>query len=358
MANLATHDVRLVETDPRARGYERGTQLKQRIATGFDLYLRLFHRYGLTERGVEESARSSLASVASWDAQLLRELEGVAQGSGLDLWQIMALNARTEILSAVPGGRPGECSTVARVSSRVFGAQTWDWHDEMSHLWHAQDVAGTPHAFAGLTESGILSKIGLNDAGISVFLNILGHRGDRVGGVPVHLLTWAVLANAGTLEEAVEIIQGAPVSASSALTVLTPDEGAVLEVSPAGVARIDPSAGWLAHCNHFLSSALAAEEKSELFEPDSQQRLSLVQSRLHRYPAPRDSEDLLAYLYSDVDQPALCCVPAPDAVFGDRWRTLATVTSDNRAGRLAIYSGSPIEARGKEPVVLYPGAGA
>ncbi|KJQ54436.1 Acyl-coenzyme A:6-aminopenicillanic acid acyl-transferase [Microbacterium sp. SA39] len=280
-----------------------------------------------------------------WNSDLVAELEGVANGAGTDVWHIAAVNARTEILSSAPGARPGECTTIVRTATRRLAIQTWDWHEEMSALWHTQQISGTSRTFAGLTEHGILSKIGVNDAGVAVLLNILGHEDDGVGGLPIHLLTFAVLSTAESVEHALDILRRAPVSASSAITVVDALSAVTAEVSPAGIALFAPVGGWIAHSNHFLDDVLATGEKRWLYEPDSQDRLALVHSRLSRCPAPATTEELLPLLYSDPGQPALCCVPAPDAVFGDRWRTLATITVDAAERTIDVFEGSPIDAR-------------
>jgi isopenicillin-N N-acyltransferase-like protein len=38
---------------------------------------------------------------------------------------------------------------------------------------------------------------------------------------------------------------------------------------------------------------------------------------------------------------AICCHPAPTAAFGDRWRTLATVTVEPAARRLTLRRNGP-----------------
>ena len=337
------------DTRPRERGIARGTQLRTDLPASVELYLRLFDTVGVSEPRTRDSAHRLADVLAAWGPRYLEEIEGIAAGAGLEPWHVMALNGRTEILSQATAARPGECSTIAYAPadrpSAPFGIQTWDWHEELDPFWHTHQVRGPRHSYVGLTEHGILGKIGMNSAGLGVFFNILGHRDDAPAGVPVHVLSAAVLGEAGTVDEALELLRSAPIATSGALTLIDPDTVACAEVSPVGVATLRPSDGFLTHTNHFLDPANAAREKTGLYEPDSQDRYGLIASRQQRYAEPTVADHLVEYLYSDPGQPQLCCLPAPDAVFGQRWATLATVLLEPEHRRARILAGTPIDAR-------------
>ncbi|MBT8162280.1 MULTISPECIES: C45 family peptidase [Arthrobacter] len=340
---------------PFERGTQRSEALGEELPGGIALYGKLFRTVGVKEETVRADAERIIDAVADWSPTLVDEMRGVAAGAGVEPWQVAALNARTEILSQALGTRPGECSTIGRVADHVFGVQTWDWHEELDPHWHLQSVAGTKRSFVGLTEHGMLSKIGMNDAGVSVFLNILGHRDDHPSGVPIHLLTAEILANASSVEEGVDIVRSARVTTSSALTIMDEFRAVTVEISPDSVVVIQPEDGTLAHTNHFLDELLGAGEKPGLYDPDSQDRLALVHSRLRRYPVSTGVDDILPFLYSDPGQPGICCVPKPDATFGNRWATLATVTMENRKREMRVANGTPIDARTEEWMVMTPG---
>nr|WP_237439705.1 C45 family peptidase [Amycolatopsis rubida] len=257
-------------------------------------------------------------------------------------WQAAALNGRTEIIAAAPSTQP-ECSTLVRVpeSGAPYGVQTWDWHIELAECWHTQEVRGTRYAFAGITEHGILGKIGVNSAGLGLFFTILGHQDDSAAGIPVHVLAAAVLGEAGSIAEALDLLRTAPIRTSGAFTLLDPGTAVCAELSPAGVTALDPEAGFLVHTNHFLDPVAAAREKRGLFEPDSQLRHALLTTRLQDCPAPAHAVGLVPFLRSEPGEPKLCCVPDADASFGDRWATLATVVLEPAARTVRIHAGSP-----------------
>ncbi|GAA3877215.1 C45 family autoproteolytic acyltransferase/hydolase [Leifsonia kafniensis] len=348
--------VQMLSTDAYERGVERGLAIRETLADALRIYFELFEVVGISPDAVRADALTSIAATERWSPALVEEMRGTAEGAGVELWQIGALNARTEILAAASGAKPGECSTIVSTRADAVGAQTWDWHDELSHCWHLQDVRGTPRSFVGLTEHGILGKIGMNDAGVGIMFNILGHQQDRAFGVPVHLVAARVLAEAGTLAEAVAILSTAPVSTSSAITVVSTDGAVIVELSPQGAAVLEPQNGALLHTNHFLTERLGAGEKPGLYDPDSQLRYAVLLERVAAAPLPTNAAELIPYLVSQPgDEAQLCCVPAPDAVFGDRWATLATVTLDAAARAMTVAAGSPLDALSGEPLRLVAG---
>lgn len=329
----------------RERGVQRGQASRVALGSAWQVYADLFAAGGIGAERVEREALASLEAVRGWLPDLAAEIQGTADGAGLPVWQVAALNARTEILSLAAGRLPGECSTViSTLPGRVFSAQTWDWHEELAGAWHLQTVTHSGGRFTGMTEYGILGKIGVNSFGVGVHLNVLGHREDAPGAVPVHVAAAAVLYLARTLEEAVDLLTAAPVTTSSCISVVTPRGARMVELSPAGAQVIGGSGDYLLHTNHFLAPVPAAGEKSELYQPDSGQRMELLQRRSGAQFDPVSSADLVPYLCSRPgDGAELCCVPASGARFGDRWRTLATALINPDAAQLEVSPGAPTE---------------
>jgi isopenicillin-N N-acyltransferase-like protein len=224
--------------------------------------------------------------------------------------------------------------------------QTWDWHVELAEAWHLQSVETRTGCFVGLTEEGILAKIGVNDAGVAVHLNVLGHRDDAPGGVPVHVAVAQVLHCARSLDEAVDLLRDAPVRSSSALSVVTEDGAVVVELSPHGAAVVSTDLPYLLHTNHFLDARLGRAEKSELYQPDSGNRLELLERRCAAGFAADGPLDLVRHLCSSPgDGAELCCLPDPEATLGERWATLATVALQPRERSMLVSAGTPAMAR-------------
>ena len=327
----------------RTRGIRRGEALRATLGEALVAYERLFRAAGVSEEAQRAGAEQVLDNIEAWRPAFVEELAGVASGSGLSIEAIAALNARTEILAL---GRKGaaECSTVtAVIDGRRIGAQTWDWHVELDPFWHTQRVSGTKFAFAGLTEQGILSKIGVNSAGLALHFNILGHAADGTTGIPMHVLSAAVLSECATVDEAIELVRQAPIGSSSSFTMLDANRAVSLEISPVGVYEFEERDGSVQRMNHFLSEEPLSEQKSELYEPDSSERLSLVRSRL-AHGLPDSEESLIRLLESAEGEAPLTCRPDMALPFGEHWATLATIVTDPEARAIRILDGMPPEA--------------
>jgi isopenicillin-N N-acyltransferase like protein len=348
------------EATPADRGVGFGRAQAERIAGTVEIYDRLFQvKTGLGKDEIAGFGVQALDQIGVFSPDLLDEIEGIAQGSGADVRAIGALNARTELLCA---GR-GECSTIAclgdaTASREPVGVQTWDWHDAIADSWLRWTIDRPDgHRVDTMTEAGIVGKIGVSSAQVCVLLNILGHRDDGPPlGIPVHVLTRTVLDRAANAVEALQILTTANVSASSAVTVVAADEdgGAVctVELCPEGPGFVTPDDnGVLIHTNHFVAEPGRLADTMVREGPDSVLRLDHARRAMSRLPTGTiDEASILGALRSHRGgSGAICCHPAPDAAFGDRWTTLATITIEPVNGRMTLRRGGPCQA---DPVAL------
>ena len=193
---------------------------------------------------------------ARWP-ELVDELDGIAAGAGQDTLELLAINARSELLSPIA---VTECSSIGRLrGAGVSLAQNWDWHPDLAPARVLLTTAppGDPW-FVTMTEAGILAKVGLNARGLATALNFLTCSVDGgLDGVPVHVLLRVLLERCGSATDALELLMGARVSASACVTIAVAEPGGAalfaVELSPGGAALVRPDAdGLLIHTNHFL----------------------------------------------------------------------------------------------------------
>src|SRR5262249_2127817 len=100
------------EWDPRARGLAFGAANAEAVRNTVEVYRRL---------GCELSAGGRVR--VSDDEH--EEIFGIALGAGVDGRELLAVNARTELMAS----RAGECSTVGQGG---ILAQNWDWHPDLA----------------------------------------------------------------------------------------------------------------------------------------------------------------------------------------------------------------------------------
>jgi isopenicillin-N N-acyltransferase-like protein len=338
---------------PRERGRDFGAAHADQIRTVVERYRALFATTAGHSVDMEALGAEALTAIAGWAPDLAEEIDGFADGAGIDVRLVAALNARTEILARVaPGGR-GECSTLVALDAGAGGpaaAQTWDWHDDLRDSWLVWTIEHPDgHVVHTLTEFGIVGKIGVSSRGVGVLFNILHHErdGDAIG-VPVHAIARRILDDAADLSQAVGTATAAAVSASSAITVIAADgaerAALTLEVHPGGPGILLPDErGVLVHTNHFLTAPAAAADREPRLGPDSFWRYDLLRRRLRESP-PAGTGDLVDALTSHLGgSGAVCCHPAPGAPAGERWATLATVTLDVAHGAMDVRAGGPCD---------------
>jgi isopenicillin-N N-acyltransferase-like protein len=212
-------------------------------------------------------------------------MRGIADGAGCHLLEVVALNARTELLAGVPAGpHPAyeeaharnraagvpaltECTTIAALPGATAGgatllAQTWDWigsQRDACVVLHIHEPDRPP--IVTLTEAGIIAKLGINGAGVAVCLNILRSTSDgQRPGLPVHVLLRRALQT-GSLSEARNLVEGTQAAASSCITIADDTGVAVsIELTPGGNSALEPRDGLLVHTNHCLAPTAQAGE--------------------------------------------------------------------------------------------------
>lgn len=331
------------EPSPAAQGRAFGVRWQAEVTRTAESYLDLFAAHGVAPERVREWGARALAATRDWAPAIADEIDGVAAGAGLEPWVLGALNGRTEILAAAAVGGEGECSTSVTLPGDGVAprtVQTWDWHDTLAHVMVLRAIELPDRRVCTFTEFGIAGKVGVSSAGLGVHFNVLRHHSDSADiGVPVHVVARRILDEAVTVADAVRIARSARLSASTVLTVVTPDAASCLELSPAGVAELPAVDGKLVHTNHFLDTALAPGERTVPEESTTGARLAELAARADGLAAA----DLMVRVDAMRSHGAapLCAhadLSLPPHV---RWASLATISLDVVACRVDVHEGGP-----------------
>jgi isopenicillin-N N-acyltransferase-like protein len=302
------------EATPRDRGHAFGRAQAAAIDNTIRVYRRMLEGVDLCAAGEEVAPLLGPAHVD--------ELEGMAAGAGQDVRDLLAVNARTELLAGA------ECSVVGRAGGEL--AQTWDWHPDLVPSRVVWRVEG---AFTTVTEAGLLAKLGVNRHGVACALNLIEQAGG-LGGVPVHVLLRRVLEQAEDGPHALALLTGAHATASSAVTIATADDLFTAELSPDGPTVIRPDAdGWLVHTNH----ACARPPRTD--QAGSQERRARLAELVRAGVPPHEA---LADHHA-VEQP-ICRHDDPSVAWPDRVATLLAIRVDPAARTLEVSDGPPCGA--------------
>jgi isopenicillin-N N-acyltransferase like protein len=363
----------LVAGGPAERGQQYGEQAKERVLRSVAAYAEVFEHYtGWDWTAVRHQAARFEAPIADFRPDYLAELRGIAEGAGLELLDVLAINVRTEIMFAAqaraaagghgPPGRPdgqapaapsadasprtalpGECSAFAVAAppgrpGPTLTGQNWDW------LPHASDTVVVLEArqddgpdFVTVVEAGLLAKTGMNSAGLGVVTNALVTADDTgAPGLPYHLMLRAIL-DSTTVSGALTALQEG-FRSSSANYLITHESGVAVnvEAAPGDFSRLyfvfpDPGTGVLLHTNHFVADRFDRLDVSVWAMPSSPMRLQRLLAGVGAMPSP--SLDAFRALLSDhADYPAsICCHPDLGASPLDQAKTVTSVLMDLNA---------------------------
>ncbi|MFM1653440.1 C45 family autoproteolytic acyltransferase/hydrolase [Brevibacillus sp. B_LB10_24] len=252
-----------LQGDAKEIGRQHGEQGKDEIIKNLEIYERLFYGFqGINWRTARERAKVHLPAIEAFDAALLEEMQGVAEGAGIDLEDVLALNARSELALAgdAPIVFPDGCTSIGTASpltSDTIIGQNWDWKAELkeSLLMVKIKREKKPDIFM-VTEGGIIGKIGCNEHSLGVCLNAL-MTDKKTSGVPIHLGLRSIL-DSSSLHEAMAKVQEGQM-ASSANFLIGYSEGKHkgmalhVEVSPFGIGISNEDACYGVHTNHICT---------------------------------------------------------------------------------------------------------
>lgn len=330
---------------PRERGREFGTTHADEVRRTAVRYAELFARRGVSgfdARGWAGRFRDAIGDV---DPDALAEISGIAEGAGIDELDVVAVNARTEILAKADPRGERECSTVLVVPDEgpAYAVQTWDWYAGMADGWLQWRI---PQPDGGwletVTEYGLLAKIGVSSRGVGVMLNMLHHEADENDdvGFPVHLLSRRILTRATSYDEAAAICRDTTVAASTSLTVLDETTGATIELFPGGPGVLGPTDGLLVRTNHFVSEAGHPGCLTYTDYPSTRIRRDWLEEVLG-HQAPAGPHEVVRAMDHHDPAGGVCRHPEPGLAAWQQTATLATVVVEPGVPRLRARAGGP-----------------
>jgi isopenicillin-N N-acyltransferase like protein len=229
--------------------------LRSRVADGLDMAT-----YDAMTRGNE-------AWVAREYPELLDELHGVAEGSGIDYVDLLHLNLNTDVAYARAYALVLDCTQVL-----ASGAAT---ADGKTYIGKTRDLTRGPHRHVLLhreyddgtfrnefqVAGQMTLPVGINGHGVAVTTS--GQWSERVvvdfarADKAWHILNWQpVLRHARSVDEAVDMVRDQPRVAGMNAMLADAHKAVALEVTDTEVHVFEPEDGILVRTNHFLSPAL------------------------------------------------------------------------------------------------------
>jgi isopenicillin-N N-acyltransferase-like protein len=329
-------------------------------------YFRRFEEYGgVVPEEIRRRAAEYDRVIEARNPDYAVAMRGIAEGSGQDLLDIVALNVRYEVLYSefarigldrerVLPSALGGCTSFAilpdqTTSGHLLVGQNWDWIPDAQGIVVRTKRAGGPSSL-GFTEAGIMgAKIGLNEAGIALAINGLVSDQDswKHMRTPFHVRCWEILASRD-LPQALAAVRR-EVRACSANFLIAQAGGARvvdLEAAPDATCELAPEGGFLAHTNHFkdadrlgVRQPLGEDRKSTYHRYD---RIHALLREALNGRCRIDLEDLKRILGDHEGGPlAICRHEDTTRPPHDRFETVVSVIMDVDEREMFLSSGNP-----------------
>lgn len=341
---------------PYEQGVAHGRALRDAIARNLAIYIDRFEREAKLPRA-EALARAAryADAIGDLDPDYHAGMRGIADGSGLPLDAIAALNVRYELLyyqfgqNATAVRQPDGCTAFAvtpaiSAEGHLLIGENWDWIPEVRGAL-VQTTEPDGLTTLGFTEAGIFgAKIGLNSAGLGLLINGMVATSDDWSRqtLPFHARCRAILRSR-CFDDAVAVVTATDrPCAANYVIAQTPDRIIDIEAAPDRVQLWSDEAGCLCHTNHFLDPRRLGVVEPEIERgPDSQDRLARMRHLLAaRRPLTR--ADLAAALRDRTGDPdGICRYPDLTQPPEERYATVVSVIIDLHAQTLWISDGPP-----------------
>ena len=324
-----TQPIRVIKLSgkPYDMGYAHGQRFHDEIHMFTEERLRLCMDAKWTGRRLSRESVIALADACvdehiAYAPELMDELQGMADATGLSLAELVISNGFTDFIDVVYN-----CGAGAKATSRVadnctafllpncrsaggqgYLGQTWDMHASATPyviLLHGEPDDAP--AFLAFTITGCVGMIGMNSAGICVGINNLMASDGQIG------VTWVFVVRKilqqRTLEAALDCLVGAKLAGAHNY-LLMDKHGCGYEVEAMSTRQhIRPLRDeTIIHTNHCLiqQNLDVERERPPESQSSSRKRLRRAQELLVNDAATLD--DLMALTR---DEEAICARPAP-----------------------------------------------
>jgi isopenicillin-N N-acyltransferase like protein len=334
-----------IEVSGSARnvGLQYGRKAAGRIHRSIDICRRTFAAKGVDWALARSTATHFAVRIEAAYPRIAAEMRALAEGAEVPFEDIVAINARTELLYGTFGKARADADDVDGCTAAValppttreghlIHAQNWDWLDECAEssivLKIVPDVGPSVLVFG---EAGVMASVGLNNAGLAITSNHLESEQDgKRDGIPYPILRRQVLAQC-SLGPAIETVLKAERGFSVNFVISHREGEAIdLETTPDQVFWLTPNDDLLVHANHFVSTpARTLVRDVGLFSSaDSLYRDSRVRRYLCRDRGRVTLSTIQAAFQDRFGAPrAVCRAPIP----GKASSTVATIIMDTTA---------------------------
>lgn len=329
-------------------GHTVGSMFAPLIADHVEAWTRhVIAETGATRGAILETAAQYRAPIETHAPFLWEEIEGMAQGSGVPIGQLLILQARAEVMRAVkpkPVAPTPECTTFAIGGRRTAtGGVLFGQNVDLVPFVEQFGVIVRQYPTEGpaclmYTSAGLVGHNGLNEAGVGICANFVNDPAGWGEGMPRYMLSRLALRER-TAESALAAALKPPRAASRNL-LLADKSGQFIDAeclrTTVGVIR--GADDMLVHANHLEAENLCALETPTENSLCRRKRLGELIEGADR---PLAVDDIRTFYRDHENAPhSLCAHPFE----GRNVKTVVSVIGDLQALELHVAKGSPCKA--------------
>ncbi|HOE17404.1 MAG TPA: C45 family autoproteolytic acyltransferase/hydrolase [Syntrophorhabdaceae bacterium] len=263
MTKLKTFPLISVKGGPYECGRQHGEQARELVQRQLKFYFDLWQKQWNAKReNILNDCRAMIPVIEDYSPAILQELEGLAKGTRVTLEEIVALNARYELvwtLNLLSVSKGDGCTSLSALPEVTELGHTILGHNRdylpiiRERMVLLEIRQQDKPNITMLTEAGIIGSVGMNSIGLGVTGNGLVSSVDKFElKTPIFLLMREIL-NSDSFSNAIEAVLTTKTSVSTNY-MIAHEAGEVidLEVTPNDVGFLHAEDGILSHSNNFL----------------------------------------------------------------------------------------------------------
>lgn len=340
---------------PREIGRAHGAGARNLIHDNLGFYMNLWQHMGGVDRDkILSDVEAFVPFIEQYDADLIEEMRGVAEGAGLEFREIAALNARTELTFAclpntLKDASTGGCTSFGLMpdvteNGHVIIGQNWDWRAEAVRTSVVLQIEQKDKPNIVMhAEAGTIGHRGINSAGMGVCINYIRSELDGFKpGLPFLIKLRAIL-NSERMSNALKMLM-TYIGPNSMNMIVAHKDGEIIDVEnlPNDVLFVYPRDGILTHANHFESPMLRVRDTGKCTLADTVFRSVRLRRLLTARSGHLGVETIREALTDHFSRPDSICRHPDERYPGmDQWMTLSSVILDLTDMTLRYTDGPP-----------------
>jgi isopenicillin-N N-acyltransferase-like protein len=353
---------------PRDRGRAYGESAREQVNLSVAYYQEAFAASsGLGWADVVSRAAQWRPVVEAAAPHLLEEMDGIAEGAALRPDEVLALNARGEIVrshdsafgataEAAAARETDGCSSFALLpeataSGHVYCGQNWDWREPTQATVVMVRVLQPPKPTVIMqVEAGQIGRHGVNSTGLALNANGLDGAFGTTAGVPQPVLRRLILDSA-TFTDALTVPYRVHQHIATNLLLTHRDGMAVdLETTPENHNWGYAADGVLVHGNHYQYGIPPALARSyRLSSADSLFRVPVIERGLRALGSAETASAVCKLVRETMSDhfsypKGVCAHVGPDQPENERSKTIMSSLVDLTAGEYRVLLGNPCES--------------